>query len=416
MAPFPHGWQRLLVAEIENRRTWTIDGGGISQSTCVNSRGRLGGDMAGSPGLAAFAAVVVLALASPSRAAEPVVGPAVDGVLAAFKTHPIVGLSDQHGLANEGEFYNRLVKDPRFATEVGNVVVEFAGAAHQDTLDRYLAGEEVPYAELRKVWSDTVGFVPTVNTVMYQLFFAQVRAVNRQLPPGRRIHVWAGEPAIDWSTVRTEVDYGPSSAQRNEHPAELIEKEILGRGKKALVIYGGFHFNKPGMPPGIPDLKVLKDLVEAHHPGAFFVVSPYIGFAQPACSAAFEAQMKWPAGTLVGPVRGTALEAELLRPGCSWGANLRFVHPADAPPITPEEQARMTRRTQEVRSGVVGDALLYLGPQASLMNSPGDATLVMDEAYFREISRRNQIMTGSPANLADWIDIGSHPPQPYLVR
>lgn len=92
------------------------------------------------------------------------------------------------------------------------------------------------------------------------------------------------------------------------------------------------------------------------------------------------------------------------------------MRPPGAPPITPDEQARMERRTQEVLSGVVGDALLYLGPQASLMNSPGDATLVMDEAYFREIGRRNEIMTGSPANLADWIAFGSRPVQPYAVR
>lgn len=259
--------------------------------------------MARSPGLAAFIALAFLSFAGPSRAAEPVVSPAVDGVLAAFQTHPLVGLSDEHGLANEGEFYNRLVRDPRFAAEVGNVVVEFGGASHQDTLDRYLAGEDVPYAELRKVWSDVVGWVPTVTAVMYQTFFAEVRTVNRSFPPDRRIHVWAGEPAIDWSTVRTRADYGSYSKLRDEHPAEVIEQQILARGRKALVIYGGFHFNKPGMPPGLPNFQVLKDLVEAHHPAAFYVISPYIGFAQPACSTAFEAQMKWPPGSLAAPVR-----------------------------------------------------------------------------------------------------------------
>lgn len=371
--------------------------------------------MAGRPGLAALAAFVALSFAGSSRAAEAVAGPAVDGVLAAFRTHPLVGLSDRHGLANEGEFYNRLIRDPRFAAEVGNVVVEFGSAGHQDTLDRYLAGEEVSYGELRKVWSDVVGAVPTVTTVMYQLFFAQVRAVNRQLPPERRIHVWAGEPAVDWSAVRTQADYEPFSGLRDQSPAEIIETQILARGKKALVIYGGFHFNKPGFPPGTPDFKVLKELVEARHPGAFYIVSPYVGFAQPACSAAFEAQMKWPPGTLAGLVRGNALEAALLPPGCAWGSNMRFMGPPGAP-IPPEVQARIQGRTQEVLSGVVGDALLYLGPQASLMTSPADPTLVMDEAYFREISRRNAIMTGSPANLAAWIELGSHPPAPYGVR
>jgi hypothetical protein len=50
------------------------------------------------------------------------------------------------------------------------------------------------------------------------------------------------------------------------------------------------------------------------------------------------------------------------------------------------------------------------------MNSPGDATLVMDEAYFREIARRFQIMTGGRANFADWVDLASRPPTPYGAR
>jgi len=366
--------------------------------------------------LIASAVLLFLPLASPSLAAELVVRPAIDGVLAAFQTHPLVGLSDSHGLANEGEFYNRLVRDPRFAADVGNVVVEFGGAAHQDTLDRYLAGAEVPYAELRKVWSDEVGAVPTVTAVMYQLFFAQVRIVNHQLPPDRRIRVWLGEPAIDWSTVHTQADYMPYSMRRAQNPAEIIERDILARGKKALVIYGGFHFNQPGWPPGTPHFQDLREMVEAHHPGAFYVVSPYVGFAQPACSAAFEAQMKWPPGSLAAPVRGTALEAALQRPGCSMGSNLRAAAPPGTPATPADIQARMDRRTQEVLSGVAGDALLYLGPAASLMNSPADPTLVMDEAYFREISRRYQIMTGSPASLADWIELGSRPPGPRVVR
>ena len=376
---------------------------------------------AGSRKAAAALAVLALLALAPSAiaaepAAEPVIRPAVDGILAAFETHPIVGISDHHGLANAGEFYNRLVKDPRFAAQVGNVVVEFGGAAHQATIDRYLAGENVPYAELRRVWSDTVGAVPTVNTVMYPLFFAQVRAVNARLAPAQRIRVWLGEPPIDWSAIRTQADLEPYMDRRDEYPAQLIDREILARGKKALVIYGGFHFNPPGLPPGVPPIQDLKQRIEARHPGAIYVIADYIGFAQPACSAAFEAEMAWPPGTLASPVRGTSLEAALQRPGCSFGSNLRAVAPPGAPPTQADQQLRMQRRTQEVLSGVAADALIYFGPQASLMNSPGDATLVMDEAYFREIARRFRIMTGAPASFAAWVDLASRPPAPYGAR
>jgi hypothetical protein len=93
----------------------------------------------------------------PQTAANAVnVVPALDGVFDAFASHPIVAIGDDHGLAQSLDFYAAVVRDPRFATDVGNLVVEFGGAAHQDVLDRYLAGETVPYTELRKVWTDVV--------------------------------------------------------------------------------------------------------------------------------------------------------------------------------------------------------------------------------------------------------------------
>ena len=62
-----------------------------------------------------------------------------------------------HGLA-EMDFYAAVVRDPRFAREVRNVVVEFGASGQQQVIDRYLAGETVPYGELRKVWSRMSAF------------------------------------------------------------------------------------------------------------------------------------------------------------------------------------------------------------------------------------------------------------------
>ena len=140
--------------------------------------------------------------AKPSALKEPIIQPAIDGIFEAFKTHPLVGISDAHGLAQEMEFYNALIRDPRFARDVGNVVVEFGGAAHQDVIDRYVNGEFVPYKELRQVWTDVVGWVPTVSSLGYVHFFAQVRQTNMKLPPEERIRVWLGEPPIIWAKVQ----------------------------------------------------------------------------------------------------------------------------------------------------------------------------------------------------------------------
>src|SRR5580704_13775727 len=128
----------------------------------------------------------------------PTVRPAIDGILDGFQDHPLVAIGNYEDYAQEEDFYAALVRDPRFAREVGNVVVEFGGAAHQDIIDRYLNGEDISFSDLRKVWTDVVGFnIP--YALGYVNFFVQVREVNRTLPPKQRIHVWLGEPPINWS-------------------------------------------------------------------------------------------------------------------------------------------------------------------------------------------------------------------------
>lgn len=94
--------------------------------------------------------------AGPPGLREPIVTPAADGIFAAFQTHPLVGLGDEHGMAQEEDFYASLVRDKRFAKDVGNVVVEFGDAAQQETLDRYLTGEDVPY-QYPPVWRPSGG-------------------------------------------------------------------------------------------------------------------------------------------------------------------------------------------------------------------------------------------------------------------
>ncbi|MDP3737905.1 MAG: EF-hand domain-containing protein [Hyphomonadaceae bacterium] len=184
----------------------------------------------------------------------PVVQPAIDGILAAFKTRPLVGMSDRHGIAQQQDFYAALVRDPRFAREVGNVVVEFGSASHQGIIDRYVAGEDVPYAELRKVWSDVVGWNPTVTYIGFVNVFLSVRAANLGLPPDQRIKVWLGEPPVDWTTA-TKADVDAAMKQRDSYPADLIVENILKKNRKALVIYGGAHLTSdiPAKPRAAPN-------------------------------------------------------------------------------------------------------------------------------------------------------------------
>src|SRR5580765_5895703 len=297
---------------------------------------------------------------APSRPG-PTVRPAIDTIFAAFEKHPLVGMGDMHGMAQQEDFFVTLIRDPRFAKEVGNVVVEFGTATHQDILDRYINGGSVSYAELRSVWSDGVGGVPTITGLGYANFFVQVRSINLSLPPDRRIRVWLGEPVMEWSKVKTLADINPVMAQRDSYPAAIIKREILAKGKKALVIYGSGHFN---MMPDIPEefgIRGLQNLVEDEYPHAFFVVMPYGGFVEKACSVAFEQTYgNWPTPALAFPVRGSSIEDALRKPGCHAAPPMP---PIRMPNKTEAESAKISAKyavvMENVFSGMNGDALLY---------------------------------------------------------
>ena len=51
-------------------------------------------------------------------AAPPEVKPAIDGIMAVFQSHALVGMGDYHGLAQEEDFYASIIRDPRFARDV----------------------------------------------------------------------------------------------------------------------------------------------------------------------------------------------------------------------------------------------------------------------------------------------------------
>lgn len=350
-----------------------------------------------------------------SVAAEAVARPALDGIFASFEKHSLVAIGEHHDLANLLTFYAALIRDPRFATSVGNVVVEFGGSQHQDILDRYVGGEDVPYTELSKVWRNTVAWSPSVTGIGYQTFFAQVRAVNSALPREQQIRVWLSEPPIDWSKIESREAWQRIYDTRASHGAAFISENILKARKKALVIYGSGHFLSFTWPSTWPvpegGTANLRETLEKSHPGAFYVITVYAGYDQPGCAAPFESQMNWPRRTLVAPIQGTAVAKALLRPECMPDST------EGMEPLPPaEELARLLRRLYELDMGTAGDALLYLGPAAELMRAPPDPALWMDVDFFNEIARRAKFRGGTPVPFADLLPGFAAPPQPWSRR
>src|SRR5678815_5224298 len=81
----------------------------------------------------------------------------IAAILDAFKTHDVVALSDAHGNLQNHAFRLSLIRDPRFADVVDDIVIELGNSRYQDLADRFVSGTDVPLALLRKVWDDTTG-------------------------------------------------------------------------------------------------------------------------------------------------------------------------------------------------------------------------------------------------------------------
>lgn len=346
------------------------------------------------PKLPLAIAVLLSVFSSVAAASPPTAENAMDGIFAAFQTRPLVGIGEHHRVAQELDFYSALVRDPRFAKDVGNVVVEFGGAAHQDIIDRYVTGEEVPYTELRKIWTDTVGWVPSIPSNGYVNFYAQVREINLTLPPRNRIRVWLGDPKIDWASIQNHAEWQALNLTRDSHPADLIKREILARGKKALIIYGDGHFFPAVTGSAGEKLEAAgfpiswRALIDRDYPGALFVASFYGGSPQKSCLDDFEKNAEtWPVPALVTSFRGSTLADNLRR--CN---PVRAEDASFTPTLTDEEKKQIV--TTWFGAAADPDALIYLGPAAQLTTAPYLQDYFFDIAYFRELARHYLLQTG----------------------
>jgi hypothetical protein len=187
----------------------------------------------------AFAAGPVRAQSPAPRAAVPV--DPIGRILEAFQTHPLVALGEGgHGNEQTHRFRLALIRDPRFAATVNDIVVESGSARYQAVMDRFVSGEDVPYDLLQRAWQDTTQPTATWDLPIYEEFFRAVRDVNASLRRERRIRVLLGDPPVDWNSVRTIQDLA-KFGERNAYAIEVIRREVLDRSRRALLIYGDDH-------------------------------------------------------------------------------------------------------------------------------------------------------------------------------
>ena len=173
---------------------------------------------------------LIVLLASALAAAEKPATPADPTmvILNAFRTHPIVALGEGQHRNLQGHAYRMsLIHDPRLATAVNDIVVEFGDARYQHVIDCYVAGGDVPLEELRHVWEDTTMANTVFDMPIYEELFRTVRDVNRSLPAVTRLRVLLGDPPIDWAKISS------------------------GEHRRALLLYADGHYSERARKPSL---------------------------------------------------------------------------------------------------------------------------------------------------------------------
>src|SRR4029077_10408385 len=142
---------------------------------------------------------------SKPEAADPTPQPAVSAILSAFDKYEVVAIPQGHGMQDLNDFILSLIRSPEFSEKVNDIEVEFGNSLYQPMLDRYIAGENVPFTEVQKVWRK-MGQPASGASGFVEQFFPLVRALNQKLPPARRLRVLAGDSLVDWDQIKSMDD------------------------------------------------------------------------------------------------------------------------------------------------------------------------------------------------------------------
>jgi hypothetical protein len=294
---------------------------------------------------------------------------ATQGIIRAFDTHAVVMFGEVHANKQEYEFLRSLVASPQFADEVDDIVVEYGNSLYQNAVDRYIAGEDVPFEEVQKAWRNTMALGPV--SPAYASLYETVRQVNQRRRGKHQMRILLGDPYINWDHVKSREDVGPYLAHRDEFYASVVNKEVLAKHHRAFLIAGWPHFARPPLGPGY----IEKELRSAGASTFVVVFGTNAVGGYDDLDKRFEA---WKIQALV-PLKGTWVGDLPALPVLSGGTM-----PVGPNPAKLQDAA---------------DAMLYLGPRDTLTVVPIARADYEGTPYEREMNRRLEILFGKPTSM-----------------
>jgi len=314
-----------------------------------------------------FIFLTALATAQTSHESKPL--DATTAIIQALNDHDVVIVGEWHGDKQEHEWLRKLVSTPEFADRVDDIVMEMGNSLYQKSVDRYIAGENVPLEQVQKAWRNTAGAIGAPSPV-YALLYETVRETNQKRRGKHQMRVLCGDPYVDWAQVKDREDVGPYLGNRDQWYAQVVKNDVLAKKHHALLIGGGGHFlrwNGPGY---------IERELRAAGAHTFFVV-----FGTNAVGDYDDLDRRfdsWPIPAIV-PLSN------------NWAGDL------PAMPVL----FGGTEPPTPVKIGQLADAMLYVGPRDSLRHVFMPRSELDGTAYGKEIARRQTIEFGQPLNVHD---------------
>jgi hypothetical protein len=182
---------------------------------------------------------------------------------------------------------------------------------------------------------------------------------------------------MDWDQIKSFQDIlklGP----RDAAIASVMEKEVLAKHRKALMLFGTFHlFHMSGVRAS------AVSMYEQNYPDVTYVISELFT-ASPEVTAPFA---NWPSPS-IARAKGT------------WVGNSDFGQFFPPPTQIDEKDCSVhqeTPKTLQKPMADLVDAFLYLGPKELALKEQLPAYVLLDAEYMAEIRRRESLGPGGGA-------------------
>lgn len=324
---------------------------------------------------------------------------AVPAILAAFERYDIVAMPEAHGDKDLDDFILSLVRNPAFPQKVNDIAVECGNSLYQPILDRYIAGENVSFAEVQKVWRNTTQPMCGISG-FFEEFFPLVRAINQTLPHEQRLRVLATDPPIDWDRVKTIDDYLKFKG-RDLSIASVMENEVLAKHRKALMLFGIVHLMH-GV--GVPSPGDAVTIYEKRYSHVTFVINDLADdFNLPPSVTSRFANLPVPS---LASAKGTWLGA----------MDLGRVFPV---PFRLNQNCQPVYDfPQEKPMADLVDAFLYLGPNDLRLAESIPAAVGLDSDYMTKWLWRSALITSPAETLSEFdkrtVDSADNPLLPVM--